>query len=205
MKTILFTQNNSLYNLWQSYKLDDVQILTNKSEFFKLLRNTKECIVGIDLSIISEMSATINAIFSENANAKILILSNEPNFNEGKFALALGVKGYANSHMQEIHFKDAIKTIKSDQVWLYPEFIQQMIGQITQNSENLADVGDWQSELSNREKEIAKLIKQGYTNKEIAEISGITLRTVKAHTTAIYNKAGVKDRIGLVLLMQKNG
>lgn len=205
MKTILFTQNNSLYNLWLGYKLDDVQILTNKSEFFKLLRNTKECIVGVELSVVSELSATISAIFNENANAKILILSNEPNFNEGKFALALGIKGYANSHMQEIHFKDALKTIKSGQVWLYPEFIQQMISQITQNSENLAEQSSAFGELSNREKEIANLIKKGYTNKEIAEISGITLRTVKAHTTAIYNKVGVKDRIGLVLLMQQNG
>ena len=59
------------------------------------------------------------------------------------------------------------------------------------------------SELSSREREVANLIYQGLTNNEISEKTGITLRTVKAHTTSIYSKLNVKDRIGLVLLMKQ--
>ena len=59
------------------------------------------------------------------------------------------------------------------------------------------------SELSSREREIADLIYQGLTNNEISEKTGITLRTVKAHTSSIYSKLNVKDRIGLVLLMKQ--
>lgn len=203
MKTILFTQNNSLYNFWQNHKLEGTTIFTNKIEFIKYAETTKDCIVGIDSDSFDNVGNTIKNLISANENIKILILSNEPTFQNGKDILALGVKGYANSHMQKIHFKDAINTIKNDQVWLYPEFIQQMIAEITSISS--ADINDshWYESLSDREKEIAGLIKKGYSNKDISELSKITLRTVKAHTTAIYNKAGVKDRIGLVLLMQK--
>ena len=59
------------------------------------------------------------------------------------------------------------------------------------------------SELSSREREIADLIYQGLTNNEISEKTGITPRTVKAHTSSIYSKLNVKDRIGLVLLMKQ--
>lgn len=203
MKTILFTQSNSLYNFWQNHKLDGVKIFTSKNEFIKQVKVSKDCIVGVDSDSFENLNAFIKSLFDINDGIKILVLSNEPTFQNGKSILALGAKGYANSHMQKIHFKDAINTINSGQVWLYPEFIQQMIGEITSNT--VADVlgSSWYSGLSDREKEMAELIKKGYTNKEISEISGITLRTVKAHTTSIYNKAGVKDRIGLVLLMQR--
>jgi len=48
--------------------------------------------------------------------------------------------------------------------------------------------------LSRRELEIARLLAAGCTNKEIAQTLGISLRTVKYHTTAIYAKLGVHGR-----------
>jgi transcriptional regulator, luxR family len=106
-----------------------------------------------------------------------------------------------------MHFEDAFETISNGNIWLYPEFIQAMIGELTGsyiNSEGeKADKKADLFELSSREREIANLIYQGLTNNEISEKTGITLRTVKAHTTSIYSKLNVKDRIGLVLLMKQ--
>ncbi len=56
--------------------------------------------------------------------------------------------------------------------------------------------------LPAREKEIASLIYEGYSNKEIATHTSITLRTVKAHTASIYEKLNVKDRVALVLWLK---
>ena len=116
--------------------------------------------------------------------------------------MRLGAKGYANARMLEVHFKDALEAIERGEVWLYPEFIQNMIQMMTKeilpsNSSNLLE------NLTNKEKEIAQLVYKGLTNQEIGEILQITVRTVKAHVGTIFEKTGAKDRINLILLMQK--
>lgn len=51
------------------------------------------------------------------------------------------------------------------------------------------------TDLTSKEKEIFNLIKQGYTNKEIANKLYISLSTVKTHISHIYSKLGTKNRI----------
>ncbi|MCD8212913.1 MAG: response regulator transcription factor [Campylobacter sp.] len=204
MKVVLFTQNGSLNNLWRSYWFDDsVKFAHNKTFFVSILDDTVD-IAGVDIdSIKGDVGGFIGEILQKLPNLKILILANEPKFSEGKSLLTIGIKGYANSHMQKIHFDDALETIRGGNVWLYPEFIQEMIGELTTSYAKNDAKKDGLDKLSGREKEIAQLIYKGLTNIEISQATNITLRTVKAHTTAIYNKLSVKDRIGLVLLMQQ--
>lgn len=57
---------------------------------------------------------------------------------------------------------------------------------------NIADA------LSTREREIVTYIQQGWTNKQIADQVGITLKTVETHITNIYKKIGVRARSELV-------
>ncbi len=53
--------------------------------------------------------------------------------------------------------------------------------------------------LTLREREIAELIGNGESNKQIARQLLITERTVKAHVTGIFRKLGVGDRLSLAL------
>lgn len=48
--------------------------------------------------------------------------------------------------------------------------------------------------LSGREAEVLRLLAEGFTNKEIADILSITHHTVKSHVVHIFNKLGVSDR-----------
>lgn len=56
--------------------------------------------------------------------------------------------------------------------------------------------------LTHRERQIAELVGAGRSNKLIARELGITERTVKAHLTEIFRKAGVGDRVNLALRMR---
>ena len=49
--------------------------------------------------------------------------------------------------------------------------------------------------LSPREREILLWLIEGYTDKEIAGVLGISPRTVTTHVTSIYNKLGVFSRV----------
>jgi DNA-binding NarL/FixJ family response regulator len=52
--------------------------------------------------------------------------------------------------------------------------------------------------LTEKEKEIARCILKGLSNREIAEINSNTEKTVKAHVTAIFQKCTVKTRTELI-------
>ncbi len=149
-----------------------------------------------------ELKELVIALKSWYPNLEIFILSQDPSFIKGKELLGLGIKGYGNARMQKVHFKDALECIKRGDVWVYPEFIQNMIKII--NTSEPKPQNDALSSLTFREKQIAILVHEGHTNKEIADFLNITLRTVKAHTGSIYEKLQVKDRIALVLLLNNH-
>ena len=54
--------------------------------------------------------------------------------------------------------------------------------------------------LSAREKDVARAVAAGKSNKEVAKELDITERTVKAHLSAVFEKLHVRDRLQLVLV-----
>ena len=55
--------------------------------------------------------------------------------------------------------------------------------------------------LTQRERRVAELVAEGYTNQEVATALSITVRTVEGHLSRIYPKLGVRSRTGLVRLL----
>ena len=130
---------------------------------------------------------------------KILVLSSQPNFSEGMALLQKGIRGYGNLYMQKVHLLQALTTIKNSAVWLYPEMMQELL----LLGSNAVVNEDALQMLSVREREVAKEIEKGMSNKEIASALGITERTVKAHLSHVYEKLGVSDRLALAMLLRK--
>lgn len=58
------------------------------------------------------------------------------------------------------------------------------------------------SALTRRELETARAIADGLGNREIAERLGITVATVKAHTTSLFSKLEVDNRVRIALLVR---
>ena len=59
--------------------------------------------------------------------------------------------------------------------------------------------------ITEREYSVILLIKEGYTNKEIAEELTISVNTVNNHVANIFSKTNVRSRIDLLNLLQKEG
>ncbi len=58
--------------------------------------------------------------------------------------------------------------------------------------------------LTDRQREVAQLVAQGASNKQIARALDISDRTVKAHLTTIFEKLGISDRLHLALHVSGN-
>ncbi|HEY2822102.1 MAG TPA: LuxR C-terminal-related transcriptional regulator [Candidatus Acidoferrum sp.] len=60
-------------------------------------------------------------------------------------------------------------------------------------------------DLSNRETQILRLIAEGKENREIAQVLGISVRTVEAHRARIMLKLDLESVTGLVRYAVRNG
>ncbi len=211
VKVIFCATSDTLSLSWKE-SLEDIdckrKIVDSEDELMKYLskHNSSQNIVlledkwvGGDFSAFKEFILALHNWFP---NVSIMVLSQYPNYSSGKEILQLGVKAYGNARMLDIHLKDAISCVKRGDVWVYPEFVQLMIKSINIAKPEKKSKKELLEVLSPREQEIVDFIYEGYSNKEIAQKTQITLRTVKAHTASIYEKLHVKDRIALVLLLK---
>jgi len=58
--------------------------------------------------------------------------------------------------------------------------------------------------LSRREEDVLRLVTEGYTNVQIAEVLDISSHTVKTHVNSLFNKLGVNDRTQAAVLAARN-
>lgn len=132
---------------------------------------------------------------------RVMVLSTTPNFQEAQKFLALGAMGYGNAMMHESHLHSVYQALEEGKVWLHPDFITMMISQIQIQSDPKEKSLKILDILSQREREVAIMLGDGSTHQEISDALDITVRTVKAHATSIYQKLDVKDRLALSLLL----
>ena len=195
MKIVLHSDDINLLTYWQKAIGRDVIIVDDVSE----LNGVKSSLIIINLSACKPSCEALIKELITNKN-KVLILHRVPDLATAKTLLKIGAMGYGNALMREHFLLSAIETIKEDMVWLYPEFTTQLITELpvneNKNNENTL------SKLTLREVEVALLLKDGNTYKDVAQKLYITPRTVKAHAQNIYAKLNVKDRVGLALLLK---
>jgi len=65
--------------------------------------------------------------------------------------------------------------------------------------------GEWSRVLSQREFEVALLVAEGSSNKQIARELGVCEGTVKLHVRSIFRKVGAGNRYGLIKLATSSG
>lgn len=201
---LLYSSRLEVINHWVgAFREEKLIICENEDALYKKIDNTdEEIILLLDYRQHNGIEAFLSLFQTTYLNVKIIFFSNKPSYEQGHQLLSLGIKAYANTYMAHVHLRDALGAVLSGKVWLYPEFIQMMIREISSPQPTL-DIKDTLASynLSPREIEIAMLLKKGLSNKEIAEISGISERTVKAHLSAVFEKTGIKDRLALALAL----
>lgn len=158
--------------------------------------NSEKSVVIIDEeSVISANEIEKKRLFSHC----VMVVSSLPTFENAKKMLSLGAKGYGNMMMHPSYALSAYHAILEGNIWLSPEYISLLI-------QNLSPTPPLQinplESLTPREAEVATLLAQGFSHKEIAEKLNITVRTIKAHSSAIYSRLNVKDRLALALLLR---
>jgi DNA-binding NarL/FixJ family response regulator len=136
-------------------------------------------------------SATKVIVFSELASDEIEVA-----------LFKLGVRGYARRDIDPQLLKRIVLAIEQGELWIRRAVVPRVLDELAARSNGSiapTTTGDRLVLLTDREREIVRLIGSGESNKQIARDLCITERTVKAHLTGIFRKFGVADRVRLAL------
>lgn len=129
---------------------------------------------------------------------KIIILSSHYKTTVLGYMVKLGVSAFLPKNSNRKAFIEAITMVYKNGIFFTPED-HQMIFSYMNSPTKKKTLFDMDDELSDREKDVVKLICQEYTNNEIGEKLFISPRTVESHRQRIVEKIGAKNTVGIVI------
>lgn len=140
-----------------------------------------------------------------HAETKIIALGGKPcDIRELAF-FRVGVRGCCSHDIAPERLKSVVQAVQQGELWirrtLTPRLLDELGARIRADTEGRRAAMARLAELTRREREIAELIGNGESNKQIARQLTITESTVKAHLTEIFRKLGIADRLKLALLI----
>ncbi|MHB9145781.1 MAG: response regulator [Symbiobacteriia bacterium] len=126
-------------------------------------------------------------------------------------ALREGASGYLTKDLPAAEIAAAIRQVKAGGVAMPPPIAAKVVAELARRSpvpaETSAGVAGREAlaRLTDREREVLRLLGQGYSNREIAEALFVTEGTAKNHVSSVIEKLGLRDRTQVALWAVRHG
>jgi len=174
-------------------------------EAVRLAKELKPDVVVMDIVMpkLSGIEAT-RLIKQASPSSAVLILTAYSDIRYILGLLEAGACGYLLKSARSSEIVGAIRAVRSGESVLDPvvtrKLLQRVVGPVPAPGDAQAS-----SQLTPRETEILRLAARGMSNKEIAGELFLSLRTVKAHLTNIFNKMGCGSRTDAIIKGLRQG
>jgi len=163
----------------------------------RYVRGHKPTVLILDLNMPGGSSLEAIPDIQEASPATeivVLTMQNEPAF--ARRALQAGVRGYVLKEAADAELVQAVRSAAAGDTYLQPALGARLAA---------GDNGRQGDELSNRERDVLRLIALGHTNAEVAEKLYISIRTVESHRAHIQQKLRLSTRAELVRYALERG
>jgi DNA-binding NarL/FixJ family response regulator len=114
-------------------------------------------------------------------------------------ALRAGARGYILKDAGVSTLIDALRAVHAGHVWLSPQVSHHVVQAYLTADEVPADP------LTDREREIVRLLAEGYDSRAVGDMLGLRMKTVQNHRTRIMEKLGVQTTQALVRYAFRTG
>jgi DNA-binding NarL/FixJ family response regulator len=186
---------------------DEIEVVaeaTNGVEAVEKAARFHPSVVLMDIRMpeLDGLEAT-RRILAEDADARILILTT---FDLDEYvyeALQAGASGFVLKDDPPEQLIAAIHTVAAGDALLSPAVTRRVIQEFTRLPR--ATPPKEMDELSERERDVFRLLARGLSNSEIGEELYISETTVKTHVTHILSKLHLRDRVQAVVLAHQTG
>jgi two-component system response regulator NreC len=176
---------------------DDIEVVAEAGDMRNAVfeaRAHKPDVIVMDVVMpdASGIEAT-PAVLKEAEDAKVLMLSMQDDPRYVREAFAAGANGYVLKEAADTEVVDAVREVAQGGRYVHPALGARLIAaEAQERAEAEADP------LSEREREVLRLLALGHTNQEIAKMLYLSVRTVETHRAHIMQKLRLSSRAELV-------
>jgi DNA-binding NarL/FixJ family response regulator len=158
----------------------------------------------LHISVLQQrtLSRFLRTVQAKSPSTRVIVLHGEfPEDKELIDQIRMGIRGYLRAMDPPALIVKAIRSVAEGRIWAERRILEKTISRHLLLPETIqAHVPDLQP-LTGREMDMLNMVMKGATNREIAEMSNISERTVKTHLYRVYRKLKVKSRAKAIALL----
>lgn len=167
-------------------------------EAIKMSGEVHPDIILMDIAMpgLGGLEATVE-ILKANPRIKVLVLSQYDDREYLSRFFKAGASGYILKKAMGAELVNAIHVVMRGETYLYPSVASLVVDEFVRGSDLERELDPYDL-LTDREKQVLRLIGEGYTQKEIAATLGISTKTAVTHQTHISDKLGIHTKVELI-------
>lgn len=186
---------------------DDIEVVGEAAdgrEAIARARALEPDVVVMDIAMpdLGGLEATVE-IRRECPRTRILVLSQYEDREYVRRFLKAGVSGYVLKKSAGSDLTGAIRAVHRGGLVLDPDVAREAMRE-RETGEGQPDVDPYDT-LTDREKQVLKLVAEGRSNKEVADLLGISVKTAMTHREHVMEKLGLHSRTELIRFALKEG
>lgn len=148
--------------------------------------------------------AALPKLRKDHPDTRILILTMHDDANHLQETLRAGASGYVLKRAADAELLMAIRAVMRGETYVHSAMTSKLLQHVMPDTASPSHENPWEA-LSERERDVLKLVALGYTNAEIAETLFLSVKTVETYRARGMEKLGLQTRAQLVRSALKHG
>ncbi|MCJ1696549.1 response regulator transcription factor [Rathayibacter caricis] len=189
--------------------IDVVGEASSGEDALELVARTRPDVVCMDVEMpgIGGIEATRRLLADPESPVRVLMLTTFDREDYLLEALDAGASGFLLKNSPPEHLVYGVRAIAAGEALLAPELTRAVIERAVaaDRVRTPAPSGTEPDQLTPREVEVLRLMAQGLSNDEIADLLGVGRATVKTHVSNVLMKLALRDRVQAVVYAYRSG
>ena len=186
----------------------DIEVVgeaANGSEALKLVKELQPDVVLMDIAmpIMGGLEAT-RRIHKEFPRTRVLVLTQYDDKEYVFPVIEAGASGFISKTAASSELAQGIRSVYQGDSYLSPSVARLLVEDYQHGAAGRTSLDPYE-QLTDRERDVLKLLAEGYTPREIADLLVLSLKTVEGHKTNLMAKLGIHNRIALVKYALRKG
>lgn len=187
---------------------DDIEVVGEAADGLEAIDKVSKLapdVVLMDMAMpgLGGLEATLE-ILKISPQSKILVLTQYDDSEYIYRFLKAGAAGYVLKKSAGSDLVSAIRAVSQGKAFVDPSIAERVIKGFLKQPEVTEEEIQYDG-LSDREKQVLKLIAEGYTSREIADVLCLSIKTVMTHRTNLMEKLGFHNRAELIKYAIRKG
>jgi DNA-binding NarL/FixJ family response regulator len=189
---------------------DDLEVIgeaADGNEAVTLAAELQPHVVVMDIRMphLDGLAATSQIVARGETAPRVLVLTTFE-LDEYVFeALRAGAGGFLLKRASPEDLVEAVRVVASGESLLFPPVMRRLVSEYAVNSEQTGRLSANLDLLTEREREVLRLVARGKSNRDIADELFVGHETVKSHVGSVFMKLGVQGRTQAVIVAYESG